>query len=100
MCEFNVFLKKDGKEEKIAENIVKVLTYSDGVELKDPLGAPIFIKNSIIETNISFPTITSQINKAKIIIEPIIYVNPNIVNTNAFLFFILSNWNKKSYNSS
>ena len=49
MCEFDVFLKKGGKEEKIAENIVKVRTYSEGVELRDPLGVPLFIKNSIIE---------------------------------------------------
>ena len=49
MCEFNVFLKKGDKEEKIAENIVKVRTYNEGVELRDPLGVPLFIKNSIIE---------------------------------------------------
>ena len=49
MCEFDVFLKKADKEEKIAENIVKVRTYSEGVELRDPLGVPFFIKNSIIE---------------------------------------------------
>ncbi len=49
MCEFNVFLKKGDEEEKIAENIVKVHTYNQGVELRDPLGVPLFIKNSIIE---------------------------------------------------
>lgn len=49
MCEFNVFLKKGDEEKKIAENIVKVHTYNQGVELRDPLGVPLFIKNSIIE---------------------------------------------------